>query len=198
VIQEHLFKHLWLLDPAWERATDAPAYMEKGVQQGFDTATKELTEEERRGRLDLRYKTTAGQHMIVELKKASVRLTTEDVERQVNKYRRALEEVLRQHQAKGTIETVVVLGSLPSDWDRGKQAEEEGRRRLDVIGTRVVTYSAMIDHAYAAYESFIDREKEVGRVQDLIRSLEAPAPPPATAPPVASAPTPPPAASRRP
>jgi Histidine kinase-, DNA gyrase B-, and HSP90-like ATPase len=177
VIQDHLFRHLWLLDPAWERATDAAAYVEKGVQEGFDTATRELTEEERRGRLDLRYKTTAGQHLIVELKRTSVRLTTEDIERQVNKYRRALEQVLRQHQVKGNIETVVVLGSLPSDWDRSERAEEEGRRRLDVIGTRIVTYASMIDHAYAAYESFFDKQKEVGKVQDLIRSL-GPARPP--------------------
>lgn len=70
VVQEHLFKHLWLLDPSWERATGA-AYMEERVKTEFDKIDAKLTEEEKSGRIDLKYTTTSGKHVVVELKRAN-------------------------------------------------------------------------------------------------------------------------------
>ena len=35
VIQEHIYTHLWLLDPSWDRATETPS-MEKTVREDFD------------------------------------------------------------------------------------------------------------------------------------------------------------------
>ena len=48
VIQEHLFTHLWLLDPSWERATETP-YMEQQVTTEFGKIDADLSDEERRG-----------------------------------------------------------------------------------------------------------------------------------------------------
>ena len=71
IIQEHIYNHLWLLDPSWDRATETPI-MERSVTRAFRKISNQLTKEEKRGRLDIRYKKTSGKHVIIELKRASV------------------------------------------------------------------------------------------------------------------------------
>jgi hypothetical protein len=193
VLQEHLFDHLWLLDPAWERATDAPAIMEEAVAKSWEEVYKSLTEDQRKGRLDIQYKTMGGVQIIVELKRASVKPTTTDLLEQVNKYRNALDRVLRQHQIEGPIQTVIVLGDLPPDWSESARAHSEGLEHLRVANSKVITYAALIDQAQAAYQAFVDRTESLGRLESLIRSLEDPVPastsaahPPAVAPAPAS------------
>lgn len=71
VLQEHIFTHLWLLDPSWERATN-DTFMEGRVESIFGTASGvQLTDAERAGRLDIKYKQVAGKHVIVELKRSN-------------------------------------------------------------------------------------------------------------------------------
>ena len=94
VVQEHLFNHLWLLDPAWERATDG-TYMEQSVAKEFADIELNLTPEEKAGRLDIRYKKTTGENVIVELKKADRVVKATELIEQVGKYRQALLKALR-------------------------------------------------------------------------------------------------------
>jgi len=69
-IQQHLFKHLWLLDPSWERATGTE-YMEQQVDTEFKKLNAKLTKEEKEGRVDIKYATRVGpSHLIIELKRA--------------------------------------------------------------------------------------------------------------------------------
>ncbi|MEK6274317.1 MAG: hypothetical protein AABM30_03170 [Actinomycetota bacterium] len=91
VLQEHLFNHLWLLDPAWERATLGGRMEEdlREVEPGLfarDAAGTEI-----KGRLDIRYAKAAGVHVIVELKRYSVN-------QDVDKLARAGLEVLHRTQ----------------------------------------------------------------------------------------------------
>ena len=67
VIQKHVFKHLWLVDPSWERATESPT-MEKAFKTQF-AKTAKLRKDEAQARFDTGYRTAAGKHVIVELKK---------------------------------------------------------------------------------------------------------------------------------
>ena len=60
-IRDYIFEHLWLLHPSWDRAT-SNAHMEETVSTEFGKVR--LTEEERRARIDIRYRTTAGKHVI--------------------------------------------------------------------------------------------------------------------------------------
>jgi hypothetical protein len=69
VLQKHLYQNLWLLDPAWERATDTE-YMEKRVAHEFGKVTAKMSKEEKKGRYDIKYKKNSGKHIIIELKKA--------------------------------------------------------------------------------------------------------------------------------
>ena len=65
VLQEHIFTHLWLLDPGWERAIETvPSYMEKSLTRLFEDVNKTLTKEERLGRIDIKHTTAQGKHVI--------------------------------------------------------------------------------------------------------------------------------------
>lgn len=170
-LQEHIFTHLWLLDPMWERATDSP-YMERPVQKEFDAINAELSLAEKRARIDIKYKNTAGKHVIIELKRASVKISTEDISKQIKKYIKALEKCLSAAgRSNEPVEAIVILGADPVDWHNEKDAES-GRKQLDAISTRVIRYDKMLDQAYRSYEQYAEKHKEAGRLSKVLASLE--------------------------
>ena len=171
VIQEHLFDHLWLLDPSWERASSTE-FMEARVGKEFAKISGNLTAEEKKSRIDIRYRTAAGRHVIVELKRPNVSTNTASVMGQVIQYTSALREILHElndHHAQ--VEMVIVLGRKPSDWSRveGRQKSEEA---LDAYGARVVFYSNLIENAFKAYQAFLNRSEEAGRIVRLLDEID--------------------------
>lgn len=171
-VQEHVFTHLWLLDPSWERATET-AYMEETVGKAFAEIDTKLTKNERAGRLDIRYTTTSGKHVIVELKRADRVVSTTDVLEQISKYRSALRKVL-QAQGRGSepIEVVCVVGQPLKDWDSEPEGKQESADVLRAKDTRIVMYQELLQNAYKAYEQFLERHTEYGRVVRLISAIE--------------------------
>ena len=168
--QEHLYKHLWLLDPSWERATHT-ARMESQVAIKLDEVYESLTEEQRKARLDIRYTTTGNKHVVVELKRASRTLDTGDLVQQVMKYRAGVSQVLEFHdQADEPLEFICVVGRPLSDWAVAN-GRETSRRTLEGPGARVVMYEELIQHAQQAYQDYLDREEEAGRIYRLIDSI---------------------------
>lgn len=172
VIQEHLFNHLWLLDPSWERAT-ATEYMERRVASEFAGVDADLSDEERLGRVDIKYRTTAGKHVIIELKRAAASTDTFTLARQIDRYRNALEKLLlATGQINPSIDTVCVVGRSLQDW-----SNSGGRRRSDEMlkpqGARVVTYHELIENAHKAYQSFLDKNKKAGRIIQLLDRIES-------------------------
>ncbi len=115
-LQEYIYDHLWLLDPSWERAA-TDKRIEKSVTEDFDAIDAKLTESEKRARLDIRYKTAAGKHIIVELKKADRPVDVQDLGRQIGKYKNALEKCLRtlRPDEKENVECIILLGKPPSN-----------------------------------------------------------------------------------
>ena len=172
VLQEHIFTHLWLLDPGWERATETgPAYMEKSVGKMFEDVDKTLTEEERLSRIDIKYTTAHGKHVIVELKRADRVLSTNDVHRQLDKYRIAFQKVVRQHEKQPKpLELVCIVGRELSEWTDPAERELTART-LAPIGARVVTYQQLITDSEANYKEFLERHAEAGRISELIHEI---------------------------
>ena len=127
VIQQHICAHLWLLDPPWDRATET-ASMERTVRADFERISKSLNQEERDGRIDIRYKKASGKHVIVELKRASVRTTSWTLGDQVQKYIDALNKQVVEHDEQGPVEAVCLVGHLPTDWT----PQDRGQRELSV------------------------------------------------------------------
>ncbi len=172
VLQRYLFDHLWLLDPAWERATQTP-YMEKAVHTAFEKAAKKERAAETSGRVDIGYRATSGKQVIVELKRAERRVTATKLIEQVDKYRRALRDVLAETgQPSDQIEIVCVVGAPLLDWD-----EEGGRTKADdllrVIGARVVTYKELLENANRAYQSFLEKRQDLGRLRAVLAEIES-------------------------
>lgn len=170
VLQEYVFNHLWLLDPSWDRATELPA-MEYKVGHEFEKISQKLSDEEKRGRVDIKYRKTAGLHVIVELKRYSVSISQYQLAEQVGKYRSALEKCLEnvadEDRAPEIVDIVCVLGSKPSNWKTMKQ-EDEGRRALREQRIRVVTYDKLIHDAERAYAAYLEKQKKWGKFLRII------------------------------
>ena len=96
VLQKHIFDNLWLLNPAWERATKGSERFEEKVATEFGNVTASLTDEEKKGRFDIRYRSSAGKHIIIELKRyiPTYKVDIYDLHRQIDKYK---SEIGRAH-----------------------------------------------------------------------------------------------------
>lgn len=168
VIQHYLFDHLWLLDASWERASTNPR-IEQAVTTEFASLDARLTEAQRRGRVDIRYRTAAGKHIIIELKKYDARVDVLDVVGQVEKYRSALETCLRQQFSieHPAIEVIVVHGRPLTG------VEDPNRRRalLEQFDARAMTYDELIAQALDSYKDYMEASARVSRISDLLQRL---------------------------
>ncbi len=171
IIQKHLYKNLWLLDPAWERATDTE-YMEKRVASEFEKAAAKMSKEEKLGRVDIKYKKNSGKHVIIELKKADRTLTQGQLTDQGQKYLSALQKILDEHNRSAEpMEVVFLVGKVPKGWN-DPRARENGTRALAELKMRVVLYQELLDNAHKAYKEFIDKRQHVGRLTRVLQSIE--------------------------
>ncbi len=171
VIQKHIFDHLWLLDPSWERATTTVS-MEQQVRTAFQNVDAKLSDEEKSGRVDIRYRTTAGKHVIVELKRAQFATETSKLLGQVDRYRSALRKLLMQSGKESpNIDTVCVIGQDLRDW-ANPDGRKESEETLKGKNIRIVTYQALIENAYRAYQDFLERSEKAGRIIELLDRIE--------------------------
>ncbi|MBS3019190.1 hypothetical protein DJFAAGMI_01930 [Comamonas sp. PE63] len=170
VLQECLFKHMWLLDPGWERATDSEK-MEQTLKKEFDIFSSSLTEEESKGRIDIRYKNNAGQHIIVELKRAGRKLSTLELVAQGMLYRDGLETCLKKQHGPDyntNIAVVFVLGQEVKEMpnlDRIKGF-------LAPINGRIVYYQQLIDSAQQSYGEYLSRSEKVDSIDAILKELK--------------------------
>lgn len=172
LIQSHIYKNLQLIDPAWERASES-AYLEERVTTAFNKITANLTPDEKKARFDIRYATSWGKHIIIELKRASVVTNAFKLGEQVDKYRQALRKILEE-VGKGhePIESVCLVGKPLSNWQNPEE-RNASQNSLAQLGIRVVLYQELIDNAYRSYKKYLDKSgKESGRVFKLIQSLD--------------------------
>ena len=171
-IQEILYEHLWLLDPSWDRAAETP-YMEQTVKKEFDKLDAKLilTDEELNGRYDIKYRMTAGKHVIIELKRADRTLNQYELLDQVEKYGEALRKLIRATGKNEPVEIVCLVGKPLMQWSDA-DGRERSKRTMAEQNVRVVLYDELIEDAYRTYNSFLELRHEYGRVYRLIRNLE--------------------------
>lgn len=169
VIQQHIFDHLWLLDPSWERAATNKR-IEQAVTKEFKGLDAKLTKEEKDGRIDIRYKTAAGKHIIIELKKYDRNVDATELLAQVRKYRSALEKCLKEKfpNESRVIDCICIIGSPPEPKDK----EEENIKLLQQINSRYITYDTLIQQTLDSYEQYLNKEKEVSRIIEIIDGLD--------------------------
>ena len=165
VLQKYIFKHLWLLDPSWERATQY-AEMEKRVKIAIDGVESE-------GRVDVKYRRVMAGHVIVELKRPNIRPRKTQIEEQVKNYMLAVRNYLRDiHEPTEPLVAVCIVGKLPRGW----QDPEERKRDEDSLrphSIRIITYEELINNAYSAYSKFISASEELRELKDLIEKIRS-------------------------
>lgn len=171
VIQTHLFNHLWLLDPSWERV-DNTQYMETTVLNALNLEYEGLTLEEKAGRLDIGYRQTAGKHIIIELKRADRVVTTSEMIKQVKKYHDALNKVLSSACASNfAFEILFVLGR-PIDNDDSIGNRALVTEMLKPLNARIVYYRELIENAYKAYNEYIVANQKSQPLIEMFSQLE--------------------------
>ena len=166
VLQEYVFGHLWLLDPAWERATEYQ-HMEETIQKVIDRVTNRYKYK----RVDIRYRRVMGSHVIVELKRSSHRVGKPELEKQVCKYIDAVKEKLLQtRDDEYPIEAVCIVGKLPAGWNN-PNTKEKDEKSLAIYNIRVITYNELISNARSAYLKFIQASVPIGKIREQIEKI---------------------------
>ena len=174
VLQLHLFDHLWLLDPAWERATGSKRIEEHLHKIDPDYFPKTKKGKKALGRIDIHYRSVAGLHVIVELKRYSRRTNTNMLIEQGEKYRSALHQVLKKRGIRNPgIEVVFVLGRPPKASMLGKFATEEEAvdYALAGINGRFTLYDELIHNACNQYDEYFEATKDARKLENLLESL---------------------------
>lgn len=168
ILEKFLFDNLWLLDPAWERATQYE-HMEETLQAVVDGIPSDDTTV----RLDIRYRTGSG-YVLIELKRASVSLSKSEIEGQLRKYKDALEHKLLNYtdDREEKIESICLVGKLPRGWSN-KDTKNDDIISLQAYSIRVLTYDQLVKNALWVYSKFAENVKPVGVLQDLIEKIRS-------------------------
>ncbi|MCX6346082.1 MAG: ATP-binding protein [Armatimonadetes bacterium] len=170
VLQDHIYKSLWLLDPSWERATTDKRIEEK-VTTEFGKISAGLTKEEANGRVDIRYKTAYGKHVIIELKKYGYKVNAHDLAKQVGKYNSALKKCLAERfpGVPQVIECICIIGEKPQPHDD----PEKVTRILRAEDARFVTYDGLIQQTQDNYRQYLEVSEKMSKFRDLVDSISA-------------------------
>ncbi|GAA0353763.1 BbrUII/HgiDII family restriction enzyme [Micropruina glycogenica] len=175
VLQRHLFEHLWLLDASWERAAGSQRIeqsLKKVARDDFGLGADEMEE---RGRIDIRYATTGGKHIIVELKRYNVKPDIDDLRNQGGRYAVALKEVLvKEGNSNPDIEVVFVIGEFPKVVTKTLMTDGEYTNSLLAqINGRIVYYDQLIANALKQYEEYLDASEDARNLDALLDSITA-------------------------
>lgn len=165
-IQHLVFERLWLIDPSWERGTDA-LVMEQTLGKAFRTATA-LSTEEAKGRLDIYYKRSAMSHVIIELKRAGRKdLTYAKLYEQGSKYVSGLKKgLVTQHVQEPHIQVIFLLGAIP------KSVIANEAQILNAINARCLTYNEIVINASVAYKDYLEKKGALDPLRKVIAALD--------------------------
>ena len=130
--------------------------------------TDELTEKEKLGRVDIAYRTNAGKHIIVELKKVGRKMKLLELQEQgqtyVDKLRRIM---LAQDDHSPNIEVIFILGR-PVDDEKENPDRVKASMTAVSPGSRIVHYDALIQGAQSAYSGYLEKSKELDRLEMIV------------------------------
>lgn len=164
VAQKYLFEHLWLLDPSWDRVTGR-AQMELTLTEHIKRVDPDSTG----ARLDLTYRASSGRHIVVELKRPSLKnLDFMTLLIQARKYKNAVEEYYRVTYVGKPIpplDIYILIGKAPAHYT------ESDRQSLAAQDARIITYDQLINDASNAYQAYLDVTKETGTLETILAAL---------------------------
>lgn len=170
VLQKHLFANLWLLDPGWERAAGSER-IEQILKREYKEFKPNLSDKESKGRVDIRYKTNAGEHIIVELKRAKRQLGVGDLLQQGSLYQAALNKCLLSQGFENPHITIVFVVGKELTEESYPGGREKVKKALDGFGARVEQYETLIKRAQDQYGEFMQQSAEKDRIDKILQQL---------------------------
>ncbi|AVM68312.1 hypothetical protein C3V36_03025 [Lachnospiraceae bacterium oral taxon 500] len=171
VIQDHLSKNLWLLDPSWDRGTEAPI-VEQAFKTQFETIDAGLTQEELDARLDIRYKKASNKHLIIELKKGDRTVKSQEITAQVYKYFSATKKVMATLNQPEPFEIIVLLGNHLDGKNYDEEVYQATKDALKAYHCRIMYYDELLRNAQNLYSDFLEQNKNLSTLSDIINELE--------------------------
>ncbi len=171
IIQEHIFNALWLLDPSWERAA-TNSHMEETINKEFKVKESNLSESQKRARVDIRYQTVVGKHVIVELKRYSVKPKLLELLEQVSLYKKTLHECLvdkfGEQYRNAPIDVITITGYKPSS---NFTPDDEEKLKV-AAGVRCLRYDDLIDNALLSYSEYLQAETCISQLVGIIENID--------------------------
>lgn len=171
VIQDHLSKNLWLLDPSWDRGTEAPI-VEQAFKTQFEDINTKLTQEELDARLDIRYKKASNKHLIIELKKGNRTVKTNEITAQVQKYYSATTKIMASLAQPEPFEIIVLLGNHLDGSNYDENVYQATKEALKAYNCRIMYYDELLRNAQNLYSDFLEQNKNLSTLSDIINELE--------------------------
>ncbi|WP_419093920.1 ATP-binding protein [[Clostridium] scindens] len=171
VIQDHLSKNLWLLDPSWDRSTELPI-VEQAFKTQFDTINAGLSKEELDARLDIRYKKASNKHLIIELKKGDRTVKSQEITAQVYKYFSATKKVMATLDQPEPFEIIVLLGRHLDGEKYDEEVYQATKNALKAYHCRIMYYDELLKNAQNLYSDFLEQNKNLSTLSDIINELE--------------------------
>jgi len=169
VLQQYLFDHLWLLDPSWERATESELMESRLLGAGVEVPS--LTEKERLGRVDIKYRTTAGKHLIIELKRAGRKMKLLELQEQGQTYVDKLKKILlTQNKEDPDIEVVFVIGRPVAEEEINPDRVKASMAAISP-GSRIVHYDTLIHGAQKSYSSYMEKSQEIDKLENIVSRI---------------------------
>ena len=170
VIRDHIYEHLWLLDPSWERVKGSEA-MERRITTFLKGVAADLPDHEKRARVDIAYRTAQGRHVIIELKRASVTVSVDELTPQIRKYRDGARELIaKSDYPDWPIDIICLLGKPPREWRR-----DQGRRDVEAtlgsVNARLMFYDQLLDHSRRAYADYLEKHKKIDKLWKIFEGI---------------------------
>ena len=170
VIRDHIYKHLWLLDPSWERVRGSEA-MERRITTFLKDSTANLSDQERKARIDIGYRTAQGRHVIIELKRASVTVSVDELTPQIRKYRNGARKLIAQSDYPDLpLDIVCLVGEPPREW-RLEGGREDVENTLNSVDARLMFYDQLLDHSRRAYADYLEEHKKIDKLWKIFDGI---------------------------
>lgn len=179
VIQKYLYQHLWLLDPSWERTTS-----ETEIERTLTKEIKEIEPDSTGARIDIAYKTISGKYIIIEMKRPNVRTSFDDLIAQGKKYIKATHQWYIKNPNQmidgkaPKIEVYFIIGakgqekvSEDIEYNNTFMGMDYVGNQLRSINGRIFTYNDLITQSRQVYSEYLNSQKEVERIKNLVDNL---------------------------
>ena len=169
VIRDHIYENLWLLDPSWD-IVEGTQKSERAITTFLQNTSDDLTDDEKRARIDIGFRTAGGAHVIIELKRASAPTSIFPLLAQITKYRDGVEKLIPQTgYSDWPVEVICLMGKRPREY---KDNPERVRQLLAAVPARVVLYDELLSNARRAYAEYLEQHKKIDRLSGIFDAID--------------------------